>query len=157
MQEITKQDVIEAIQRYKKEYPKNDYTDPRYKKDWRKVEFPYHVVWENDVPYPVKKIYQYTAKSIPKSISTASFTIDEANVELSKFYEIKTIVPAEHFKEVLLKEIPKLVTPISINDDESDSEITRGFLEILHDLKNLSDKMNSNIAELIKLVDKNGE
>jgi hypothetical protein len=157
MKEITKQDVIEAIQRYKKEYPKNDYTDPRYKKDWRKVEFPYHVVWENDVPYPVKKIYQYTAKSIPKSISTASFTIDEANVELGKFYEIKTIVPAEHFKEVLLKEIPKLVTPISINDDESDSEITRGFLEILHDLKNLSDKMNSNIDELIKLVDKNGE
>jgi hypothetical protein len=153
MKEITKQDVIEAIQRYKKEYPKNDYTDPRYKTDWRKVKFPYHVVWENDVPYPVKKIYQYTAKSS----STASFTIDEANVELGKFYEIKTIVPAEHFKEVLLKEMPKLVAPISTNDDESDSEITRGFLEILHDLKNLSDKMNSNIDELIKLVDKNGE
>ena len=157
MEEITRQDVIEAIKRYNKEYPKNDYTDPRYKKDWRKVKFPYHVVWENDVPYPVKKIYQYTAKSITKSISTASFTIDEANVELGKFYEIKTIVPAEHFKEVLVKEIPKLVTPISTNDDESDSEITRGFLEILHDLKNLSDKMNSNIDELIKLVDKNGE
>ena len=154
MQEITKQDVIEAIQRYKKEYPKNDYTDPRYKKDWRKVEFPYHVVWDNDVPYPVKKIYQYTAKSIPKSISTASFTIDEANVELGKFYEIKTIVPAEHFKEVLLKERPKLATPISTDVEKEDSEI---IIEILNNQNELLIKLNSKIDELIKLVEKNGE
>jgi len=63
-------------------------------------------------------------------------------------------VPAEHFKEVLLKERPKLATPISTDVEKEDSEI---IIEILNNQNELLIKLNSKIDELIKLVEKNGE
>jgi hypothetical protein len=151
VKEITEQDVIEALKNYNKEYPENNFTDPHYNKDWRKLTCEYHVVYEKDEPYPIKKIYQYIAKHK----STVYFTTEEADRAVGKFFRIGTEVPAEYFKEVLNEEKAKLVTPI--NTDFAKEDFIMRFLEILNNQNKLLIKINSNIDELIKLVEKIGK
>jgi hypothetical protein len=153
MKEITEHDVIEALNNYKKEYPENNFTDPHYNKDWRKLTCEYHVVYEKDEPYPIKKIYQYIAKHK----STVYFTTEEADRAVGKFFRIGTVVPAEYFKEILREERAKLVTPINTDINKKDSEIIIRFQKVLNDLKELSNKISSDIDELNELVEKIGK
>jgi len=64
-------------------------------------------------------------------------------------------VSAEYFKEVLNEEKAKLVTPI--NTDVAKEDFIMRFLEILNNQNKLLIKINSNIDELIKLVEKIGK
>jgi hypothetical protein len=153
VKEITEQDVIEALNNYKKEYPENNFTDPHYEKDWRKLTCSYDVVYEKDEPYPIKKIYQY----ISKYKTTEYFTTEEAERKIHKYFRIGTIKPAEYFKDVLNEEKAKLVTPINTDVEKENSETIVKFQKVLNDLKELSNKINSNIDELNELVNKIGK
>jgi hypothetical protein len=153
MKEITEHDVLEAFKNYKMEYPENNYTDPHYEKDWRKLTCSYHVVYENDVPYPLKRIYQYAAKYK----LTGNFTTDEADKKVGKYFRIGTAVPAEYFKETLREERAKLVAPIGTDVEKANSDIIVGILKILNNQNKLLLKINSNTEELINLVEKLGK
>ena len=67
------------------------------------------------------------------------------------------IKPAEYFKEVLNEEKAKLVTPINTDVEKENSETIVKFQKVLNDLKELSNKINSNIDELNELVNKIGK
>jgi hypothetical protein len=153
MKEITEYDVLEAFKNYKREYPENSYTDPHYEKDWRKLTCSYHVVYENDIPYPLKRIYQYAAKYK----LAGHFTTDEADKKVGKYFRIGTAVPAEYFKEILREERSKLLAPIGTDVEKANSDIIVGILKILNNQNKLLLKINSNTEELINLVEKLGK